>query len=74
MDKEWKINLQFYCINFTILGIENPSFNLTACVLLGSIIFDMSDIINDYYGRRGVRSLSFIVVLSDEQILNLLIS
>jgi hypothetical protein len=34
----------------------------------------MSDIINDYYGRRGVRSLSFIVVLSDEQILNLLIS
>ena len=40
-----------------ILGFELP-FNLTAGVLIWPIVFIMTDIINEYYGRKGVRILS----------------
>jgi len=43
----------------SIFGIEDLSFNLTAGVLLWPIVFIMTDIINEYFGRRGVRFLSF---------------
>lgn len=46
-------------LNLTILGIENLSFNLTAGVVLWPIVFVMTDIINEYYGRKGVKFLSF---------------
>ncbi len=36
------------------------SINLTAGVLLWPVIFIMTDIINEYYGKRGVRFLSFL--------------
>jgi uncharacterized integral membrane protein (TIGR00697 family) len=43
--------------------IEEPlSFNLTAGVLLWPVVFVMTDIINEYYGQRGVRRLSFLAV------------
>lgn len=35
------------------------SFNLTAGVLLWPVVFIMTDIINEYYGKRGVRFLSY---------------
>lgn len=38
------------------------SFNLTAGVLLWPVVFVMTDIINEYYGRKGVRLLSFMTV------------
>jgi queuosine precursor transporter len=38
------------------------SFHLTAGVLLWPVVFIMTDIINEYYGRRGVRFLSFLTV------------
>lgn len=41
-----------------IFGFE-LSFNLTAGVLLWPVVFIMTDIINEYYGRRGVRFISF---------------
>ncbi len=43
-----------------LFGIENLGFNLTAGVLLWPIIFIMTDIINDYYGVKGVRILSIL--------------
>jgi queuosine precursor transporter len=46
-------------LNLSILGIENLSFNLTAGVLLWPIVFVMTDIINEYFGRKGVRFMSF---------------
>lgn len=46
-------------VNFSIFGIDNLSFNLTAGTLLWPIVFIMTDIINEYFGRRGVRFLSF---------------
>jgi queuosine precursor transporter len=39
---------------------EKRSFDLTAGVLLWPVIFIMTDIINDYYGVRGVRILSIL--------------
>ena len=46
-------------ISISIFGIENLSFNLTAGVLLWPVVFIMTDIINEYFGRRGVRFISF---------------
>jgi queuosine precursor transporter len=45
--------------NLSILGVENLSFNLTAGVLLWPVVFIMTDVINEYFGKRGVRFLSF---------------
>lgn len=36
------------------------SINLTAGVLLWPVVFIMTDLINEYYGRKGVRFLSFL--------------
>jgi uncharacterized integral membrane protein (TIGR00697 family) len=49
----------FNPLNLTILGIENLSFNLTAGVVLWPVVFVMTDIINEYFGRKGVRFMSF---------------
>ncbi len=38
------------------------SFHLTAGVLLWPVVFVMTDIINEYYGPRGVRFLSYLTV------------
>lgn len=38
------------------------SFSLTAGVLLWPVVFIMTDIINEYYGERGVRFLSYLTV------------
>ncbi len=38
------------------------SFNLTAGVLLWPVVFVMTDIINEYFGVKGVRMLSFMAV------------
>ncbi|MBD2858014.1 queuosine precursor transporter [Spongiibacter sp. KMU-158] len=46
--------------NFSFFGVDNLSFNLTAGVLLWPVVFVMTDIINEYYGMRGVRLLSWL--------------
>ncbi|MBK8920737.1 MAG: queuosine precursor transporter [Saprospirales bacterium] len=46
--------------NWSVLGQHNLSFTLTAGVLLWPVVFVMTDIINEYYGRRGVRLLSYL--------------
>ncbi len=35
-------------------------FNLTAGVMLWPVVFVMTDIINEYYGKKGVRKISFL--------------
>ena len=47
--------------NLPIFGSQF-SFHLTAGVLLWPIVFIMTDIINEYYGPKGVRFLSFLAV------------
>ncbi|KIC92717.1 queuosine precursor transporter [Flavihumibacter solisilvae] len=43
---------------FSLLGEEGLSFDLTVGVLPWPIVFIMTDIVNEYYGVRGVRFLS----------------
>lgn len=38
------------------------SFHLTAGVMLWPVVFVMTDIINEYYGPKGVRFLSFLAI------------
>jgi len=46
-------------LHWKILGVEG-SLNFTAGVIIWPIVFIMTDIINEYYGMRGVRTLSLI--------------
>lgn len=46
--------------SISIFGQDNLSFNLTAGVLLWPVVFIFTDIINEYFGRSGVKLLSFI--------------
>ncbi len=48
--------------SFSLLGESNLSFALSVGVLPWPIIFIMTDVINDYYGERGVRFLTFTTV------------
>lgn len=49
-------------VDFKLFGEEALSFNLTAGVLLWPVVFVMTDVINEYFGRKGVRILSFMAV------------
>ena len=48
-------------IEWSLLGITG-NFNFTAGVLLWPFVFVMTDIINEYFGVRGVRLISWIAV------------
>ena len=54
------------------LGIESLNFNLfgqlgalqfSAGVLLWPVVFTMTDVINEYYGKRGIRLLTYLAVV-----------
>ncbi len=47
-------------LSLSLFGIDNLSFNLTAGVLLWPFVFVLTDLINEYYGRRGVQLLSYL--------------
>jgi len=47
--------------NWRLFGQEG-SLSFTAGVLVWPIVFIMTDVINEYYGRKGVRFLSFLTV------------
>jgi len=46
--------------DFTLLGQQHLSFVLSVGVLPWPIVFIMTDVINDYYGVRGVRFLTLL--------------
>lgn len=49
-------------MNQTLFGVEGLGFDMTAGVLTWPIVFLMTDIINEYFGSRGVKFLSFMTV------------
>ncbi len=51
--------LGFEPVNWTLFGIPGLSLNMTAGVLIWPLVFVMTDIINEYYGKRGVKLLSY---------------
>lgn len=46
-------------VSIKVLGYD-LSFQLTAGVLLWPVVFLLTDVINEYYGKKGVRLLSFL--------------
>ena len=53
----------FAPLAMNLFGVKDLGFNLTAGVLLWPVVFVMTDIINEYYGRKGVRFLSWLAVI-----------
>ena len=49
-------------LSLRLFADDELSFNLTAGVLLWPVVFVMTDVINEYFGQRGVRFLSFLAV------------
>ncbi len=54
--------LGFEPLNFTLLGVEGLGMDLSAGVLMWPIVFVMTDVINEYYGKRVVRILSYLTI------------
>jgi len=54
-------SLGFQPLHLQILG-NDLSFNLTAGVLLWPVVFILTDIINEYFGKKGVQLLSYMAV------------
>ena len=48
--------------HFTLFGQKGLSFTLTCGVLLWPLEFVMTDVVNEYYGPKAVRRISFIAV------------
>ncbi len=49
--------------SFTLFGQKALSFNLTCGVLLWPLEFVMTDIVNEYYGPKAVRRISYTAVV-----------
>jgi len=49
-------------LNWTIFGVEGLGLNLSAGVMLWPIVFVLTDVINEYFGHRGVKILSYFTV------------
>ena len=47
----------------TIFGVPNLSFNLTCGVLLWPLEFVITDIVNEYFGPKAVRRISYTAVI-----------
>ncbi|MCC7467199.1 MAG: queuosine precursor transporter [Saprospiraceae bacterium] len=52
--------LGFDPVNWSVLGQSGLSFTLTAGVLLWPVVFVMTDLMNEYFGPKGVRIISYI--------------
>jgi len=48
--------------NFSLFGQQGLSFSLTVGVLPWPVVFVMTDIVNEYYGVKGVRFLTLLTV------------
>lgn len=49
-------------LNLSLFGVGGLGFNLTAGAILWPVVFIMTDIINEYYGKRAVKLLSYLAV------------
>ncbi|MBA2249952.1 MAG: queuosine precursor transporter [Chitinophagaceae bacterium] len=52
----------FHPLHFTLFGQKDLAFNLTCGVLLWPLEFVMTDIVNEYYGPKAVRRISYTAV------------
>ena len=54
--------LGIHPFNFTIFGQSGMAFNLTCGVLLWPLEFIITDVVNEFYGPKAVRAISYIAV------------
>ena len=52
----------FQPVHFTLFGEKNLAFNRTCGVLLWPLEFVMTDVVNEYYGPKAVRRISYTAV------------
>lgn len=52
--------LGFAPVEWSLLGQSSLSFTLTAGVLLWPVVFVMTDLMNEYFGPKGVRMVSYL--------------
>jgi len=50
-------------VNFSLFGQSGLSFNLTCGVLLWPLEFIMTDIVNEYFGPKAVRRISYTAII-----------
>lgn len=55
-------SLGFEPLNIPLFGDYLIQFNLTAGVVLWPVVFITTDIINEYFGKKGVRRITYITV------------
>ncbi|MBL7836739.1 MAG: queuosine precursor transporter [Bacteroidetes bacterium] len=55
-----ELSLGFSQFDWNFFGVEGLSFDMTCGVILWPFVFVMTDIINEYYGKDGVKRLSYI--------------
>lgn len=57
---EKSLGFEPFDINF--FGESHLSFQLTVGIILWPVVFVMTDVINEYFGKRGVKFLSYLTV------------
>ncbi|MBX2817138.1 MAG: queuosine precursor transporter [Saprospiraceae bacterium] len=50
-------------VDWSLFGQQSLSFNLSAGVLLWPVVFVLTDVINEYFGLKGVRLLSNMAII-----------
>lgn len=53
----------FAPLNLKLFNVGGLGFDLTAGAILWPVVFVMTDIINEYFGKKGVRFLSYLTVV-----------
>jgi uncharacterized integral membrane protein (TIGR00697 family) len=56
-------SLGFSKFNINLFGVDGLSFNMSAGVITWPVVFIMTDIINEYFGIKGVRFLSYLAAI-----------
>ncbi len=52
--------LGFDSLQISLFGFDNLSLNMSVGILIWPIVFILSDVINEYFGRSGVRRISYL--------------
>ena len=52
----------FTPVNWSLFGIEGLSFNFSAGSILWPLVFILTDVVNEYFGKKGVKFISYVAV------------
>jgi uncharacterized integral membrane protein (TIGR00697 family) len=55
-----ELSFGFNQVDWSFFGVEHLSFDMTCGVILWPFVFILTDIINEYFGKDGVKRLSYI--------------